>query len=376
MKNKRYFALLSSLAAAPVFGAPFLAIGDNAELFLTATTGFRYEDNVTLSANNEISDEIFEFTPGFSLEFGKTSLVTGTFAAFERFIAYSDNTSFNDQLANIIFNTSYDGAKLSLDTNASYREFSQSNRDLAGRPAPTVSDELAFGAKGEYAVTEKSKVGLGVQYSDYNYENPFLTDRETYTVPVNYYFAITPKIDLSAGVQYRKTDVAAGFDTEDFYFNFGARGEFTPKLTGTASIGYTVREIDNPASDEEGMIGLKTGLIYALTQKTSLTLDLSNDFETGGNGGGQEVSAGTIGFRTTPAVDIAFRGSIGYQSISYISVDRDDDFIIANLGVTYTYSQQISFDAGYTFMDNGSSGLAAGTEFSANILSLSANIRY
>ena len=50
-------------------------------------------------------------------------------------------------------------------------------------------------------------------------------------------------------------------------------------------------------------------------------------------------------FRTTPAVDIAFRGSIGYQSISYISVDRDDDFIIANLGVTYTYSQQISFDA-------------------------------
>ncbi len=64
MITKRRLVLLSSLSAAPAFAAPFLAIGDNAELFLTGRTEVRYEDNVTFSSSDELEDEAFEVTPG------------------------------------------------------------------------------------------------------------------------------------------------------------------------------------------------------------------------------------------------------------------------------------------------------------------------
>lgn len=61
MTTKSRLALLSALAATPAFAAPFLAIGDNAELFLTARSEARYEDNLTFLSSNELQDTIFEF---------------------------------------------------------------------------------------------------------------------------------------------------------------------------------------------------------------------------------------------------------------------------------------------------------------------------
>jgi len=239
MTTKSRLALLSSLAATPAFAAPFLAIGDNAELFLTARTEARYEDNVTYSSDAEIEDEAFEFVPGFDLTFGKNSLTTGLFSFSERFINYSEHTEFNEELANALFKATYEGAKLKLDVDASFKELNQNSRDAILKDRLVRSDVTSAGVTGELAVTEKSKVGAGFRYGRTDYRTEGFVDRDTYTVPVNYYFAIAPKIDLSAGVQYRKTDVESGSDSDEIYYNVGARGDFTAKLSGTFSVGFT-----------------------------------------------------------------------------------------------------------------------------------------
>lgn len=379
MKHKRRpLALLTAIAATPAFAAPFLAIGENAELFLTATTSVRFEDNIDYSSSNEQSDEIFEFTPGLELTFGKSSLTRGSLSVYQRFIAYSDNTRYNDDLFNAVFNSVYDGSKLTLRTNASYRELNQTTRDVQ---AIIESEEIAVGADAELALTEKTKVGVGIQFNDLDYGPAGLADRKTYTVPVNYYFAIRPKIDLSAGVRYRHNDVNQNnFDSDEFYFNVGARGEFTSKLSGSFSVGYTIREADTPAGidGDNSMLGFTAGLAYAYSPKTQITLDAVNDYDTGALGDGQEKTAVTLGVSSqiTPAFGV--RGSISYQQIEYINVfggaSREDDFVVFSAGVTYTVNSHINLAASYSHYNNDSNN--ATSDFKANVVSLSANFRY
>lgn len=374
MKNKRPLALLSTLAATPAFAAPFLAIGQNAELFLTASTTVRFEDNIDFASANEKSDEIFEFVPGIELVFGKNSLTKGSLAIFERFTAYSDNTQFNDELFNAVFDSSYEGAKISFKANASYRELNQTTQDVQ---AIIASTQIAGGLSSEFALTEKTKVGAGIRYSEQDYKTAGRVDSSTYTIPVNYYFAIRPKVDVSAGVRFTKTDSDAIFsDSESYYFNVGARGEFTPKLTGSFDFGYTVRDAQTaPGVDgDDALFGFTAGLEYAYSPKTLFTFDASNDFDTNSAGGGIEKSSFSLGARNSLSTALSLSAAVTYQMIDYIDVARDDDYLIFTTGAVYAFNRHISFSASYSHYTNSSSFAFA--DFSANVVSLSANLRY
>lgn len=376
MTTQSRLALLSALVATPVFGAPFLAIGDNAELFLTARAEARYEDNITFSpdfASFKQEDEVFEFVPGAELLFGKSSLTSGSLVLKERFVVYSDNTQFNDELFSAAFNSKFEGAKLKLVTSASFTEKLQNSREELGGDRLVRRDVTALGASGEWAATEKTKLGLGVSYAKTKYKTPGFIDRETYIVPLNYYFAISPKLDLSAGFQYSTTDIdLVNQDSETYFYNVGARGEFTPKLFGTFRVGYATREPE--VGDSSDMIALDAGLTYAYSVKTQFSLDLGNDFNSSSAGGGQEVASVDLRVRSAIAAGITASASVGYQEIDYIGTNRSDEYLTFSLGVSYAVNQFMSLEASYTHLSNSSSN--AGAEFDANILGIAANFRY
>ena len=381
MTTKRRLALLSSLAATPAFAAPFLAIGDNAELYLTARTEARYEDNVTfasgLPGDPVIEDTAFEFVPGAQLLFGKNSLTTGSLTFFERFLRYADESRFNDDLANVNFKATYEGAKLRLVSDASFRQLNQNTGDENVPNSLVRRDVTDIGVAGELSATEKSKVGVGARYNKTDYRDTgFGVDREIYIIPVNYYFAITPKVDLSAGIQYTVNDIhAANEDSDQIYYNVGARGDFTAKLTGSFSVGYSTR---NPEEgDDDSTVGVRAGLVYLYSLKTQFTLDLSNDFASASNGSGQEVSSISFGVKSAISPGLVATASLGYKKIDYLDTaldDRKDDYITALVGFTYTVNQYMSVDVYYNYLDNSSDVDAA--EFEANLFSVAANFRY
>lgn len=375
MITKRRLALLSSLSAAPAFAAPFLAIGDNAELFLTARAEVRYEDNITFAPDNELEDEVFEVSPGVELLFGKNSLTKGSFTAFERLTAYSDHNELNSNLTNLLFNSTYDGARLDLRANASFRELNQNSRDARAAATLVRRDSYAAGLNAEYAVSEKSKVGLGGRYNRTQYKSGGFNNQKNYTVPANYYFAITEKVDLSAGVQYRKNIVSApNADSEDYYFNVGARGEFTPKLSGSFSVGYTLRDHEDSTRGDDSTIGLKAGLSYAYSPKTTFTLNLSNDFETGADASGIETASVGVGVNTSITAAWSVNATVAYSRYDYLATNRTDNYVVGGVGVAYTYNEYLSFDAGYTINDNSSD--IGRAEFTANVFRIAANLRY
>lgn len=372
--NAMHRCLVSSvlLGSASLSAAPFLAIGDSSELFLTATTGARYEDNVLLTENGEVDDVALEFVPGIELVFGKGSLYNGTFVVQEKFTEYLDNDDLSSNLTSVIFDSNYEGSKLTGSLGGSFREIEQNNRDLAGNPDLTRRDVTAAYLKGELAITEKSKIGTGVDYRDTNYRVAGFNDSTTYAVPLNYYFAITPKVDLSAGIRYRETQVSGAGDYTDVYYNVGARGDFTSKLTGKFSIGLTERDPENGSSTS--LLGMDFDLSYAVSPKTVAKLTIGNDFDTSSSGGvSQEVFNVGLSANTQISANFSAGASASYQNADY-STGREDDFITLGLNASYVFNEHITGVIAYSYQDNDSS--IAGGSFVANVVSVSAVFRY
>ena len=129
MKNSFRLVFLSSALASGLSAAPFMAIGDGAELFLTGTLGIRSDDNVYLAKKAE-SDLIFEVVPGIGVSFGKNAQLKGNLSLAETFSNYSDNSKLNTQLFSGAFNSGFDDGKLKLDFNIGYSELNQNNADF------------------------------------------------------------------------------------------------------------------------------------------------------------------------------------------------------------------------------------------------------
>lgn len=372
MKINGRIVVLAALLGANLNAAPFVALGDNAELFLTAAVDVKVDDNIYLRNTNEADDTILTFSPGLDLIFGRNAAMSGNLYYRHDILRYSDNSNQNTDLANLGLNSLYNNGKTKFDFGFSYAETAQNDASVPGFIVPR--DATAARALGEFGVTEKSTLGIGVRYekSDYGIGGSF-RDNSSFSIPADYYFEYSPKLQLSVGYRYRTTELsgAGTIDRKDHFLNLGARGEFTPKLSGQVRVGYGKRSYDNTLPDDD-TLGLDLRLTLAATAKTSLHFDASNDF--GVSALGESTDALTLGATINTRVDDqwAFRAGLHFRSVDYPT--RSDDYFEGNASVSYTYSEFVNFAAGFTHRSNDST--FAANEFTNTVFSLTANLRY
>jgi hypothetical protein len=160
MKNLVRNLTVVSCMGSSLIAAPFLAIGDNAELFVTADVTAAYNDNILLSPSGaEIEDTILTFRPGFDLQFGKGSSVKGNVVGSSTLTSYSDESELNNQLLGIAANAAYDsGGPLTLSTNASFAELDQPISEAG--PGLVERDVTSAGFSGEMQFSEKISLRL------------------------------------------------------------------------------------------------------------------------------------------------------------------------------------------------------------------------
>jgi polysaccharide biosynthesis protein VpsM len=378
MKNIVRNLIILSCASSSAFAAPFLAIGDNAELFATGTASAAYNDNILLSASGtELDDTVFTFIPGFDLQFGKDSLVKGNVIGTATLTSYSDNNQFNNQLFGINSNAAYQSGPLSLNGNASFNELDQPTvGGVTG--ALTERSVTAVGLNGEYEISEKISVGGGVSYGKTDYTTTGGADSEDYKVPVNVYYELTPKVDLSTGIRYTHTeyDVTGANEFEEFYYNVGARGSFTPKLSGSFSVGYTTRTA-NVGPDDDGTVGADASLLYAYSEKTSLSLTLARGFaNSGASGQSYENTNVCLSASSALAADWRVNVAVTYRQLDYkVAPTHTDDYIEGSAGVTYVINEHFTTSLSYLFRQQFSDQGAA-SEFIGNVVTLSISARY
>lgn len=378
MKNIVRNLTILGCASSSAIAAPFLAIGDNAELFAIASATAAYNDNILLSASGaELEDTIFTFVPGFDLQFGKDSLIKGNLIGTATLTSYSDNNNLNNQLLGIGGNAAYDNGRLTLNANASFNELDQPV--VGGVTGALVEREVtAAGLNGELEISEKISVGSGVSYGKVSYTTAGGTDSEDYKVPVNVYYELTPKIDLSTGIRYTHTEleVAGANEFDEFYYNVGARGSFTPKLSGSFSVGYTTRSV-NVGPDDDGTIGADASLAYAYSEKTTISLTAARGFSNSGSTG-QSYENTNLGLSASSALtaDWSVNAAINYRVLDYkVAPVHTDDYVEGSVGVTYVINQHLTTSLSYLYREQFSD-LGAASEFSNNVVSLSISARY
>ena len=367
MKNYAKIALISVAFGTAVSAAPFLAIGDGAELFVTGTLGVRADDNI-FTTDKPISDTIFDINPGVEITFGKDAALKGALTLVDSFANYSDNSNLNTNLFTGDFNAAFDDAKLKLKFNTGFHELNQNAPDIRGL---TRRDQFVIGSGAEVEISQITSVAAGVDFDHTNYKRAGYGDSDTLTVPLNFYYKWTAKTSLSAGYRYKDYQTTVGLDSSDHYFNVGARGElFSEKLTGEVTAGVTTRKFSR--GGDETLPGFDAKLTYEITPKTSLQLGGSNDFGTSPQGAQQKNLAFNAGLNVKLDDQWSLNGAVSARNIDYYT--RTEDYIEASLGAGYTVNSYVKIAASYTHRNNSSP--LAGGDFTQNVFSLAASLRY
>lgn len=371
MKIVKTSLLASLLVCTGAMAAPSMAIGDNAEMFLTGSLALRFDDNIYLDSKNEKDDTIISFTPGAEVAFGQGSATKGRIYAQVELRKYSDNSNQDDELFSVGFNSLYDGGKSKFDLAASFAEVAQNDNDRRASGDIVRRDVTHLHALPEFGFSEKFSLGVGARYDRNAYDTTGYVDQSVWELPFDIYYQTTEKLAWSFGYRYRSTDLSGGgVDSKDSFLSIGARGEFTPKLTGQIRVGYNQRDLDNGRDSDD--IGIDARLTFAASEKSSYTFTVGNDF--GASGTGESTEKFTLGLIANNKLDEQWALS---TNLSYMSTDypnRSEDYFDGSFAVIYTYNRNVNFSASLTYRDNSSS--APTGDFTNTIWSFGANVRY
>jgi len=147
-------------------------------------------------------------------------------------------------------------------------------------------------------------------------------------------------------------------------------------LTGQVQVGWTQRQLT--ASGNENLVGLDANLTYAISPKTSLQLRAANAPDSSPSGAQQKNFSlgGTLS--TNISDQWSVNAGLSYRGITYVgtatSAERTDDYVEGTVGATYVVNQYIRVAATYAYRSNTSK--ISSSDFTNNVFSLSANIRY
>ena len=350
-------------------------VGDDAELFITGVFTAAQNDNIFLSHSTATSAMVVDLVPGLSYEAGKNNSLTKWQAAYYQDLQFfsKEGSQLNNSLGNFVFLTRYDDSKTKFNMDATWHQMDQAEVGLQNVGFLVNRDLYHADMTGEMQLTEKSAIGTGVIFDAIDYKAAGYDSYRYIEVPLNYYFKFEPKLDLSAGVRYRQNTVGgSGINSNDWYYNVGARGEFTPKLTGQFDVGYLYRGFDNGTSAKG--LGANANFTYVFDPKASVNFGVGDDYTYFPTGLPVRNMSATLGVTTALDSQWSINYQLGYNRYTYITTAQRDDYYSARIGVTYTVATYLTLTASYAYTKDSSNVLSY--NFSNNIFSISASLHY
>ena len=369
----------------------------NSNFVVTAAVSARHDDNLFLSNPNvpvgptnppKVGDTIYALSPGVEFQYGQNSLSHGTVKLSEAFTRYADKTAPNANLFSGAGDIGYNNGDLSWSSDAKFNQLYQNTRDTAAASGQSVirQDVLGFSTNIEAHFTPKTSLGSGVIFNKTSYKSTGLADNQDVNVPLKVYYAITPKVSLSSGVEYRRSKTSvANSDGKELYYNLGARGEFTPKLSGEFSVGYRSRSVDNVVG-RENILSFNGNFAYEVTAKTNASLNFSRGFSTDALGKSLKNSSYGLRLSTTPSPQWQFSSGLNYQALDYglitltpptPATNRNDGYWVVDFQATYLFTNSLSAAFDYSFRKNHSTiPTLPGATFTDNLFSLMFNWKY
>jgi hypothetical protein len=415
MKIKQFlpFAAILASVSSPfaVRAAPLVSIGDNVDVFFNGLSSVRWQSNVFYDEKDEQEDVTFTVSPGFEINVGRglSDLDLSIITRYD-IIRYDELSDLDNELFHIKAISSYRSSRWDVDGLVSYDEMQSSGKDgnTNRKGQLTESENIQANLNGEYRLSPKFSVGSGVHYSDKQYQDQEdLADRKSSKIPVDVFYELTPKVDLSVGYTYTTTDVSGtmlgdtvngremgSYDKEGHFFNVGARGELLPKLSGSFKVGYRTSDSDDsstvnystvfpgptvttPSStnrNSRGTMGLDASFTYSASPKLTTALRLHRGFDVGGEGQGTTKTSAKLSASYSINSNYAASANFGYTLREYETSDREDNVYNTGFRLSYVPNRYWRLSTGYNYNKNDSSLQQRGYE--AHMVDLSATLRY
>ncbi|MBT4758342.1 MAG: outer membrane beta-barrel protein [Opitutae bacterium] len=387
--------------------APLVSIGDNVDVFFNGSSSVQWQSNVFYDDADEQDDIRFTVSPGFEVNVGRglSNLDLSIVTRYD-IVRYDELSDLDSEQFHIKAISSYRSSRWDVDGLVSYDEQQSSGKDgnTNQKGQLTQSENIRANLNGEYRLSPKFSVGSGVNYSDKQYKDQeSLADRVSFTVPVDIFYELTPKVDLSVGYTHTSTDVGetnigdtvngrevSSYDKTGHFFNIGARGELLPKLSGFFKFGYRTSDSDDstiqtvtggtpdlPTStnrDSRGTVGLDANFTYAATPKLTTAFALHRGFGVGGEGQGTTTTRANLSANYAINSNYSASANFGYTLREYEAADREDNVYSTGVRLSYVPNRYWRFSTGYNYSENDSN--APGQGYEAHSIVLSASLRY
>lgn len=193
---------------------------------------------------------------------------------------------------------------------------------------------------------------LSRTYAD---NNALLRDYHDYSEALDLFYVYTSKLDLVAGYRIRYSQVTAGPDTYDHWFNVGAVGSILAKLNGQVRFGYEVRDINGGQSFNH--FNALAALNWIVTRKLTVTGQLSRDFNTIATGASIDSFVAALRANYSFTRKLEAEAGVAYGRNKFLGGSqgaRRDDFFSADLGAHYKINEHFKVGASYTYLKNWS----------------------
>lgn len=369
--------------------APVIGFGENSNVVWRLGGAIQHNDNIFLDSTNEESDTIWVFSPGVELHFGREpSNANVNISYVHDFVTYGDNKRLNRDSPDGRLNGFYKTPKSRIDYAVSYKENSQNDAsnnlvgDLARR------NILRLNVRGEWDMSAKSSLSAAYQLDDVAYDSPRFHDRDATSIPVNYYWEVTPKLDMSVGYRYRNTSFSRSPefisqnrndplnyrpDFDDQFFNVGVRGQLGAKTTGEIRVGIQERDFNASGVKDEDLFSADASVTWQATEKSNVSVLLSRDFNADAFGTSIESTDVQLAGSTKLSEQVSGFASLRFSDDKY-SVGRSDDGTFGQVGVTFTPNMYSAISLAYVIYNNDSDFLPA--DFDNNVINISGTLRY
>lgn len=385
MKINKYLAFISCLllwAFNTICASPLVTVGDYASVFFNGSSSLIWQSNIFYDDEIEEDDWMLTLSPGFEVNLGNglSNFDVVAFTSYE-IQRFADQSELNHEYlhANVI--GSYKGARLNLNAAASFDEeqTTTGEQGTSGRSFIQI-DRTRAHLRGEYIVSPKFSAESGVTYSEREFQDyNRLADVESVSVPVDIFYGLTPKVDMSLGYQYTTEEVGRtlveGYNRKLHFFNVGFRGEILPKLNGFFKVGYRTVNPDGSGRSSDSTAGLDAEFTYFATPKLVSRLNLNHGFDVGSEGQSTESTSAKLNAEYTISTNYLANAFIDLSYRDFKDGNDGQDVIYkTGLSISYLLNEYWRFGTGYTYFQNDSNRQEQG--FVNHIFNLSASLRY
>lgn len=346
-------------------------------------------DNIYAAETGEQSDTIFRVAPQLSLNsnWSRHSLQLHARGDFQRDSDHKLENSDNFEA----------GGSLGLDIQRRWRANASGSHAELSEPREAQNTPFASAKPIQYTldrfnvgtdrVFNRVKLSANLGWAKYNYQDgrtigspafPSVVidqdtrDRNTYDATLRADYAISPDtaVFLGLSANQRRYDIGstpllASRDSDGAEVLAGVDFQVSNLVTGSAAMGYLKQNFDDPSFQDISGLGAKVSLQWFPTQITTVTGTVTRTVE-------DSVVIGAGGFLSTTVsgqVDhelrrnIILTGQLGYSDDQFKGVDRSDSRWLGAVSGTYLVNRNLGIGLTYSYLDQSSSGLNRGREF-------------